>query len=39
VLTAIYGEEDWTAMRKGAEEDAAADAEEREQSRKVVSAL
>jgi phosphonate transport system ATP-binding protein len=39
VLTAIYGEEDWTAMRKGAAEDAEAEAEDRAQARKVVAAL
>ncbi len=27
VLTTIYGSEDWTAMRKGAEEDVAAERE------------
>jgi phosphonate transport system ATP-binding protein len=39
VLTEIYGEEDWTAMRKGAAEDAEAEAEDRAQARKVVAAL
>jgi phosphonate transport system ATP-binding protein len=39
VLTAIYGEEDWTAMRKGAAEDAEAEAEDRAQARKVAAAL
>ncbi len=31
VLTRIYGEEDWTAMRRGAAEDAEEDAREREE--------
>ena len=39
VLTTIYGAEDWTAMRKGAAEDAAAEAEEHEQTRKMLDAL
>lgn len=39
VLTRIYGAEDWTAMRKGAAEDAEADAEDREQARKLIDAL
>jgi phosphonate transport system ATP-binding protein len=39
VLTEIYGEEDWTAMRKGAAEDAEAEAEDRAQTRKIVGAL
>jgi phosphonate transport system ATP-binding protein len=39
VLTEIYGEEDWTAMRKGAAEDAEAEAEDRAQARKIVGAL
>jgi phosphonate transport system ATP-binding protein len=39
VLTQIYGEEDWTAMQKGHAEDSEAEAAEREQARKVASAL
>jgi len=39
VLTRIYGEEDWTAMRQSAAEDAAAEAEEQEQARKMMRAL
>jgi phosphonate transport system ATP-binding protein len=39
VLTRIYGEEDWTAMRKGAAEDAAAEAEEKAESAKLMEAL
>lgn len=39
VLTTIYGAEDWTAMRKGAAEDEEADAEDREQARKMIDAL
>lgn len=39
VLTTIYGAEDWTAMRQGAAEDAAADAEDREQARRLIDAL
>lgn len=39
VLTQIYGEEDWTAMRKGASEDAEADAEEKAQAEKMLRAL
>jgi phosphonate transport system ATP-binding protein len=39
VLTTIYGTEDWAAMRKVAAEDDAADAEDREHSRKLIDAL
>ncbi len=39
VLTQIYGEEDWTAMRKGASEDAEAEAEEKAQAEKMLRAL
>lgn len=39
VLTRIYGEEDWTAMRKGASEDAEAEAEEKAQAAKMLGAL
>ena len=39
VLTTIYGAEDWTAMRKGAAEEAEADAEDREQARRLIDAL
>jgi phosphonate transport system ATP-binding protein len=39
VLTQIYGEEDWTAMRKGAAEDADAEAEEKAQAEKMLRAL
>ena len=39
VLTRIYGEEDWTAMRKGATEDAEAEAEEKAQAAKMLGAL
>jgi phosphonate transport system ATP-binding protein len=39
VLTRIYGEEDWTAMRQSAAEDAAAEAEEREETRKMMRSL
>ena len=39
VLTTIYGAEDWTAMRKGAAEDAAAEEDERAQARKLMDAL
>ena len=39
VLTTIYGEEDWTAMRNSAAEDAAAEAEEQEQAKKMMRAL
>jgi len=39
VLTSIYGEEDWTAMRKGASEDADAEAEEKAQAEKMLRAL
>ncbi|MCL1629143.1 phosphonate ABC transporter ATP-binding protein [Roseibaca sp. V10] len=38
-LTLIYGAEDWTAMRKGADEDAAAEAEEQAEAAKMMSAL
>ena len=38
-LTRIYGEEDWTAMRQGAAEDAAAEAEERAEAQKMMGAL
>ncbi|SUZ31957.1 Phosphate-import ATP-binding protein PhnC [Roseibaca ekhonensis] len=38
-LTLIYGAEDWTAMRKGADEDAAAEAEERAEAQKMMGAL
>jgi phosphonate transport system ATP-binding protein len=38
-LTRIYGEEDWTAMRKGAAEDAEAEAEDRAESQKLMRAL
>jgi phosphonate transport system ATP-binding protein len=38
-LTRIYGAEDWTAMRKGAAEDAEAETEARAQSEKMLSAL
>jgi len=38
-LTLIYGAEDWTAMRKGAAEDAAAEAEERAEAQKMMGAL
>lgn len=38
-LTRIYGAEDWTAMRKGAAEDAEAEDEARMQSEKLLSAL
>ena len=38
-LTRIYGAEDWTAMRKGATEDAEAEAEERAQAQKMLGAL
>ena len=38
-LTRIYGEEDWTAMRKGAAEDAEAEAEEKAQAQKMLRAL
>ena len=31
VLTTIYGEEDWTAMRRAAEDDEAEDAQEAEE--------
>lgn len=36
VLTEIYGEEDWNAMRKGAAEQAEAEADAREQARRLV---
>ena len=39
VLTKIYGEEDWTAMRKGAAEDADAEAEEKAQTEQMLRAL
>jgi len=39
VLTRIYGEEDWTAMRQGAADDAEAEAEEREQAKALMRAL
>ena len=39
VLTTIYGEEDWTAMRQGAAEDAEAEAEEQAQAQKLMRAL
>ncbi len=39
VLTQIYGEEDWTAMRKGAAEDADAEAEEKAQAEQMLRAL
>ncbi|MFN3498596.1 MAG: phosphonate ABC transporter ATP-binding protein [Pannonibacter indicus] len=39
VLTRIYGAEDWTAMRKGAAEDAQAEADERVQTEKMLGAL
>jgi phosphonate transport system ATP-binding protein len=39
VLTQIYGEEDWTAMQKAAAEDDAAEAEEREEAKKMMRAL
>ena len=39
VLTRIYGEEDWTAMRKGAAEDAEAEAEDTAQAEKLLRAL
>ncbi len=38
-LTRIYGEEDWTAMQKGAAEDAQAEAEARRANEKFVGAL
>jgi phosphonate transport system ATP-binding protein len=38
-LTLIYGAEDWTAMRKGAAEDAEAEAEEQAEAAKMMSAL
>ncbi|MCC1482260.1 phosphonate ABC transporter ATP-binding protein [Roseibaca sp. Y0-43] len=38
-LTLIYGAEDWTAMRKGAAEDAEAEAEEQAQTEKMMGAL
>lgn len=38
-LTRIYGAEDWTAMRKGAAEDAEAETEARAQSEKLLGAL
>ena len=39
VLTQIYGEEDWTAMRKSAAEDAEAEAEDKAQAEKLLRAL
>jgi phosphonate transport system ATP-binding protein len=39
VLTRIYGEEDWTAMRQSAAEDAAAEEEERAEAKKMMRAL
>jgi len=39
VLTRIYGEEDWTAMRQSSAEDAAAEAEERGEAKKMMRAL
>jgi len=39
VLTRIYGEEDWTAMRKGATEDAEAEEEERAQAKALMRSL
>ncbi|MHA7880519.1 MAG: phosphonate ABC transporter ATP-binding protein [Saccharospirillum sp.] len=39
VLTQIYGEEDWTAMRRGAKEDAEAEAEAQRESEKTMGAL
>ena len=39
VLTRIYGEEDWTAMRKGAAEDTEAEVEEKVQVQKMLGAL
>jgi phosphonate transport system ATP-binding protein len=39
VLTRIYGEEDWTAMRQSAAEDAAAEDEDREEAKKMMRAL
>lgn len=38
-LTRIYGAEDWTAMRKGAAEDASAEDEEREQAKALMRSL
>jgi len=39
VLTQIYGEEDWTAMRQAAAEDEAAEAEQRDEAMKMMRAL
>ncbi len=39
VLTQIYGEEDWTAMRKGASDEADAEAEEKAQTEQMLRAL
>ncbi|MFY0665202.1 MAG: phosphonate ABC transporter ATP-binding protein [Natronospirillum sp.] len=39
VLTQIYGEEDWTAMRKGAVEDAAEEAASEREAKRLVAAL
>ncbi|MDO5631214.1 MAG: phosphonate ABC transporter ATP-binding protein [Paracoccus sp. (in: a-proteobacteria)] len=38
-LTAIYGEEDWAAMRKSADEDAQAEDDDREAREKLLEAL
>jgi phosphonate transport system ATP-binding protein len=38
-LTTIYGEEDWTAMRQAATEDADAEATERAQAQDLLRAL
>jgi phosphonate transport system ATP-binding protein len=38
-LTRIYGEEDWTAMRKGAAEESEAEAEDRAEAAKLMRAL
>jgi phosphonate transport system ATP-binding protein len=39
VLTRIYGEEDWTAMRQGASEDAEAEEEDRVQAKAMMRSL
>lgn len=39
VLTRIYGEEDWTAMRKGAAEDAQTEADDKAAAQKLLGAL
>jgi phosphonate transport system ATP-binding protein len=39
VLTRIYGEEDWAAMRNGAAEDAEAEAEEKVQAQQMLRGL